>query len=891
MSRVLYLTNGHPRLKLGGAEVYSYDLFQAMREADEFEPVLLARTTAPGTPRRDTPFHNVEEDPNQVLWYLPDFDDLMMTAPDKRQYTYHLRRFLEAYRPDVVHAQHLVGLGVDVLREVKNTLPQVPIVYTLHEFLPICHAHGLMLRTFAEELCGEATPTRCHECFPDVSQRQFFLRERFIKSHFRQVDLFLTPSRFLRERYREWGIPREKIRFLRNGRSLSRPTVRGKKRRRPSGNQIGFFGQLKPHKGIAVLLRALKILREDGFTDVRLFVSGANLETETAEFGKEVAALIKECGTSVTLLGKYDPSEIADRMQDVAWVVVPSIWWENAPLVIQEAFLHRRPVICSDAGGMAEMVTDGVDGLHFRLGDPVDLAEVLRRAITSRWLWWRLRAGIRRVYSMAEAAAEHAKIYRELLEEEEWEEEDEEEEEGEEAKEVGSDEEADEEGLSFDGYPSYQAQPEQPLGLSIDRLIALDAEHVFLRGWIWDLQRIAGELDLVTPSGVWTPLLPSLTRVARPHVADIYRPVFGDLVSGDLGFVGRARVEAPTEGHTGYGFVLRLRGREWMRAGSPPCIADPFHGREEVLRSLPDETRLNLWLLRDQVHPALDSLQQRCRAQVDVLHEFGFGDLGMTPELSMVIPVWKRLDLLEHQLVHLADELKTRRVELLLVLDSPELAVEFEKSVLALSRLYGVTIRGFVCARRSGYAAAAGIGARRAYGRLLVLMHSDVFGDAPGWLSTMADFYDAYPELGVLGAKLLYEDGSVQHLGFELRRDVELDGQWSVCSPYQGLPSRHLGTVAPRRVDAVSGACLMISRELFEQVGGLSDVFVAGDLEDVDLCLRCGAAGYQTWVLPEAQLYHLEGVSRQQAEGWNRHRWSWLYNRWLLTERNPELAS
>ena len=70
-------------------------------------------------------------------------------------------------------------------------------------------------------------------------------------------------------------------------------------------------------------------------------------------------------------------------MADVEWVVVPSIWWENSPLVIQEAFAHGRPVICSDIGGMAEKVADGVSGLHFRVNDPVSLADTIRRGVHS----------------------------------------------------------------------------------------------------------------------------------------------------------------------------------------------------------------------------------------------------------------------------------------------------------------------------------------------------------------------------------------------------------------------------------------------------------------------------------------------------------------------------
>ena len=101
-------------------------------------------------------------------------------------------------------------------------------------------------------------------------------------------------------------------------------------------------------------------------------------------------------------------------MAQVDWVVVPSIWWENSPLVIQEAFLHGRPVICSDIGGMAEKVDDGVNGLHFaKVGSPQDLARVLVDAVDTDGLWERLREGIPEVQSAA-VAERHAAIYREL---------------------------------------------------------------------------------------------------------------------------------------------------------------------------------------------------------------------------------------------------------------------------------------------------------------------------------------------------------------------------------------------------------------------------------------------------------------------------------------------
>jgi glycosyltransferase involved in cell wall biosynthesis len=102
-------------------------------------------------------------------------------------------------------------------------------------------------------------------------------------------------------------------------------------------------------------------------------------------------------------------------MSNVDWVLVPSIWWENSPLVIQEAFHFRRPVICSDIGGMAEKVTHGVDGLHFRAGDAADLARTLEYAVTTPGLWKQLHAAIRPVYGMEAHVRALESLYSALL--------------------------------------------------------------------------------------------------------------------------------------------------------------------------------------------------------------------------------------------------------------------------------------------------------------------------------------------------------------------------------------------------------------------------------------------------------------------------------------------
>ena len=96
----------------------------------------------------------------------------------------------------------------------------------------------------------------------------------------------------------------------------------------------------------------------------------------------------------VSFNGAYGLDQIQSRMAPVDWTIVPSVWWEIFGLVISEAWMFGRPVICSNVGGMAERVTHEVDGLHFEMGDPASLAATIRRACTEDGLWERLHAAV-----------------------------------------------------------------------------------------------------------------------------------------------------------------------------------------------------------------------------------------------------------------------------------------------------------------------------------------------------------------------------------------------------------------------------------------------------------------------------------------------------------------
>ena len=151
-------------------------------------------------------------------------------------------------------------------------------------------------------------------------------------------------------------------------------------------------------KGLQIILRAVALLRAEGFTDFTVQLNGDNLRYASPAVRDEVELFLAEEAARpvqdriVTDRGSYEVSQLASRMARIDWCIVPSIWWESFGLVISEAWMFGRPVICSNVGGMAERNVDELFALHFQMGDHRALAETLRRACTEEGLWERLAA-------------------------------------------------------------------------------------------------------------------------------------------------------------------------------------------------------------------------------------------------------------------------------------------------------------------------------------------------------------------------------------------------------------------------------------------------------------------------------------------------------------------
>jgi glycosyltransferase involved in cell wall biosynthesis len=400
--KAMVIAHAHPDFSVGGAEIAAYNLFRTLKARHSCgESIFLARSDLPSQAHGSITMRR----PGEYLWRQDIGDWFRLQTQNPMAVMGVFREFLKAERPDLAFLQHYVHIGVEILREIKLTLPDCLLIVTLHEYVAICNRNGQMVKNNSKKLCYRESLEDCSNCFPERTPQDFWLRKHYIQKNFEYADAFVAPSEFLRQRYIDWGIPAEHIVVIENG----QPTPHAPKAGPASARlraRFGFFGQITEYKGVEVLLQAVHLISKEIRAKMIFEIHGANLESQGQWFQELIDTLRKPLIVEGVLrwVGPYEQTELAQRMRKVDWVIVPSIWWENSPLVIQEAFANDRPVICAGIGGMAEKVRDGVDGLHFEVRNPLDLAETMIQAASEPGLWQRLSANIREPLSFEQCA-------------------------------------------------------------------------------------------------------------------------------------------------------------------------------------------------------------------------------------------------------------------------------------------------------------------------------------------------------------------------------------------------------------------------------------------------------------------------------------------------------
>lgn len=347
------------------------------------------------------------------------------------------RRVIDAHRPDVVHVVSGYLLGSPVLRAARDM--GVPVVITLTEFWFLCARLNLLRRTGA--LCdGPDGDMRCARCLME-DQRRYRLpavlapavadlfwvlgghlpaakrtaravhdRQKALRSALEAADMVICPSRYLLRTFERFGFDTTRFVFMRQG--IAKPTGELPARPRPRDTmRIGYVGQLKPHKGVDLLVDAVVGLLDAGFP-VTLDVWGS--ETEDPD---HVRALKRRSlgRDAIRWNGRYIGSQVWTVLGGMDVLVVPSRWHENSPNAILEAYAMGIPVVVTSLGGMAELVEPGTTGLTFALDDAVDLRHQLTRLLTEPGLLDKLRASLPAVKGIDDEMDELVKAYSRLV--------------------------------------------------------------------------------------------------------------------------------------------------------------------------------------------------------------------------------------------------------------------------------------------------------------------------------------------------------------------------------------------------------------------------------------------------------------------------------------------
>nr|WP_165820003.1 glycosyltransferase [Microvirga sp. KLBC 81] len=379
----MVLSHGHPELGAGGAERAAYSIFQRLKADPRVEQaIFVARSEYVGI-GHSACFGSFRGRPDEILVCPPPFDRFTCQSLNHDLLAQLIDELVRFFRPDVVHIHHYIFWGLDILEMFRRA--GVRVVLTLHEYAAICTNLGLMVKS-GKGLCYAASPAECSQCFPSMSAGKFFVRESIYKMFFENVDIFVSPSAFLKERYVDWGLPAERIEVIENVMDqdvLDRSRIPVIARPRQSEDRrliLAFFGQVNPFKGVDVLLEACASLPKRMRKKLEVRIHGENKHFRDGEFAQKIERLLGETRDVVRMMGGYRNQDVINLMRASDWIVVPSIWWENSPIVIQEARMAGRPIICADIGGMIEKIDRNLD-LPFSAGSAGALADIIRSLV------------------------------------------------------------------------------------------------------------------------------------------------------------------------------------------------------------------------------------------------------------------------------------------------------------------------------------------------------------------------------------------------------------------------------------------------------------------------------------------------------------------------------
>ncbi len=273
-----------------------------------------------------------------------------------------LSRVLKQSRPDLIHVHNAFPLISPSLYWTAARF-DIPVVQTLHNFRLLCPQAMLLRKGQVCEDCLGRLPWRAvlRSCYRDSTAQSavvagMLTAHRSLGTYRNKISRYIALNRFCRDKFIAGGLPANKIAIKPNFADVPAPD--------PLAGRNGalFVGRLSEEKGVRTMIAALP-----HSPSLRIDIVGDGPEREQAAQH-----------TQVNLLGRLDSPSVFAAMRRHAYLVLPSLWYENAPRTVIEAFGSGLPVIASNIGALAELIRDGGTGLLFEPGS----AESLARAMT-----------------------------------------------------------------------------------------------------------------------------------------------------------------------------------------------------------------------------------------------------------------------------------------------------------------------------------------------------------------------------------------------------------------------------------------------------------------------------------------------------------------------------
>jgi GT2 family glycosyltransferase/glycosyltransferase involved in cell wall biosynthesis len=413
--RILLVAHTFPPASETGSEIYARDLAAVLQRRHGDRVLVLARE-ADGA-RGEYAVRTERQDGLTVVWINNTFADVRSFEDGYRneRLAAVASAAIDDFAPDVAHVHHLTCLSTEIPRALSAR--GIPVVLTLHDYWLMCHRGQLLDRDGC--VCDGPGADGCGRCVgPEAGvaagawvraalpasaysvarrlaplvatgraasgeEQRRVAHMRDICSH---VTRFLAPSRAIRDRFVACGIPATRIALSPYG--FDRTPFRGLVRTGSHRLRLAFLGSIIPSKAPHLLLEAARRLPR-GAASVDLFGAYAPYHGDDS-YRARIEALTS---ADVRVHGAVPHREVPRALASIDVLVVPSVWPENSPLVINEAFMAGVPVVASRIGGIPEIVRHGRNGLLFDAGDVDGLTGALERLRADRALLDALSAG------------------------------------------------------------------------------------------------------------------------------------------------------------------------------------------------------------------------------------------------------------------------------------------------------------------------------------------------------------------------------------------------------------------------------------------------------------------------------------------------------------------